>query len=79
MGARTDAWPKERLAGMAAFFSQIGYKSTGEWKEEIVYFDPDKPLAGRFGGRAARSARFQTAPACAWSPARIRGRRSRRG
>ncbi|MCU0252201.1 MAG: DUF1549 domain-containing protein, partial [Vicinamibacterales bacterium] len=22
MGARTDAWPKERLAGMAAFFSQ---------------------------------------------------------
>ena len=42
MGARTDAWPKERLAGMAAFFSQIAYKSTGEWKEEIVYFDPDK-------------------------------------
>jgi len=27
------------LAGMAAFFSQIGYKSTGEWKEEIVSFD----------------------------------------
>ena len=42
MGERTDAWPKERLDGMAAFFSQIGYKPTGEWKEEIVYFDPDK-------------------------------------
>ena len=42
MGERTDAWPKDRLDGMAAFFSQIGYKSTGEWKEEIVYFDPDK-------------------------------------
>jgi hypothetical protein len=41
MGVRTDTWPEERLAGMAAFFSQIGYKSTGEWKEEIVYFDPD--------------------------------------
>jgi hypothetical protein len=40
MGARTDAWPKQRLAGMAGFFSQIGYKPTGEWKEEIVYFDP---------------------------------------
>ena len=25
---------------MAAFFSQVGYKPTGEWKEEIVYFDP---------------------------------------
>jgi hypothetical protein len=42
MGERTDAWPKERLDGMAAFFSQIAYKPTGEWKEEIVYFDPDK-------------------------------------
>jgi hypothetical protein len=46
MGARTDAWPKDRLAGMAAFFSQIGYKPTGEWKEEIVYFDPDKGAPG---------------------------------
>jgi hypothetical protein len=27
---------------MAAFFSQIGYKETGEWKEEIVFFDPSK-------------------------------------
>ena len=39
MGARADKWPKDRLTGMAAFFSQIGYKSTGEWKEEIVSFD----------------------------------------
>jgi len=41
MGTRTAQWPKSRLNGMAAFFSRIGYKSTGEWKEEIVYFDPD--------------------------------------
>ncbi len=40
MGARTDAWPKERLSGMAVFFSQIGYKPTREWKEEVVYWDP---------------------------------------
>ena len=40
MGARADKWPKERLAGMAAFFSQVGYKTTAEWKEEIVFFDP---------------------------------------
>jgi hypothetical protein len=40
MGARAEAWPKERLAGMAAFFSQIGYKPTREWKEEHVFWDP---------------------------------------
>jgi len=46
MGARTGNWPKARLEGMAAFFSQIGYKSTAEWKEEIVYFDPQKRALG---------------------------------
>lgn len=45
MGARAENWPKERLSGMAAFFSQIGYKSTGEWKEEIVYWDLAKATA----------------------------------
>jgi len=45
MGTRADKWPKERLDGMAAFFSKVAYKSTKEWKEEIVYFDPDKTNA----------------------------------
>lgn len=40
MGARTDAWPQERLSGMAVFFSQIGYKPSREWKEELVFWDP---------------------------------------
>jgi hypothetical protein len=40
MGTRAENWPPERLAAMAGFFSQIGYKETGEWKEEIVYFKP---------------------------------------
>jgi hypothetical protein len=44
MGVRAENWPKEKLAGMAGFFSRIGYKSTAEWKEEIVYFDPNKPV-----------------------------------
>jgi len=44
MGTRADKWPKDRLAGMAAFFSKIAYKETGEWKEEIVSFDPDKAV-----------------------------------
>jgi hypothetical protein len=40
MGTRLDAWPAERVQGMAAFFSQIGYKPTSEWKEEHVFWDP---------------------------------------
>ncbi len=42
MGTRAENWPKDRLAGMAAFFAQISFKSTTEWKEEIVAFDADK-------------------------------------
>ena len=40
LGARAESWPTNRLAGMTAFFSQIGYKPTSEWKEEHVFWDP---------------------------------------
>jgi hypothetical protein len=40
MGSRIEAWPAERRAGLAAFFSQVGYKPTAEWKEEVVFWDP---------------------------------------
>jgi hypothetical protein len=40
MGTRAENWPKPRLAGMSGFFTQVAYKETGEWKEEIVYFKP---------------------------------------
>ncbi|HEY5482015.1 MAG TPA: DUF1553 domain-containing protein [Verrucomicrobiae bacterium] len=40
MGVRADKWPTNQLAGMAAFFAQIGYKPTREWKEEVVFWDP---------------------------------------
>jgi len=43
MGVRLEKWPAKQRAQMAAFFSQVGYKSTGEWKEEIVFFDSAKP------------------------------------
>ena len=43
MGVRFDKWPQERQDGMSAFFSQVGYKGTSEWKEEIVFFDSQKP------------------------------------
>jgi hypothetical protein len=45
MGTRVHLWPAERRTGMAAFFSQVGYKPTSEWKEEIVFWDPLKSAA----------------------------------
>src|ERR1017187_7494780 len=39
MGTRAENWPTNQLSGMAAFFAEIGYKHTSEWKEEIVMFD----------------------------------------
>ena len=49
MGARLDCadrddypyrtWTKPQARGLAAFFTDVSYKSTGEWKEEIVYFN----------------------------------------
>jgi hypothetical protein len=42
MGARAEKWPAAQLSGMAAFFSEIGYKNTAEWKEEIILFDMSK-------------------------------------
>ena len=59
MGARAELWPTNRLAGMTAFFSQIGYKPTGEWKEEHVFWDPlgSSAVAGNIApGRAAVAA-----------------------
>jgi hypothetical protein len=40
LGERADKWPPEKLAGLAAFFSQVGFKTTAEWKEEIVFWNP---------------------------------------
>jgi len=50
MGTRANKWPEEQLSGMAAFFSKIAFKETGEWKEEIVSFDPDKVVERAAGG-----------------------------
>ncbi|MGA2674761.1 MAG: DUF1553 domain-containing protein [Terracidiphilus sp.] len=44
LGVRTEKWPAARRAAMAIFFSQVGYKTTGEWKEEIVFFDRSKSI-----------------------------------
>lgn len=44
LGQRTENWPAGRLDGMAQFFAYVGFKSSKEWKEEIVYFDLKKAI-----------------------------------
>ena len=58
MATRLEKWPADRQAGMAAFFAQLAYKDTDEWKEQIVFFDPArKPAAPAFpDGTPARIA-----------------------
>jgi hypothetical protein len=68
MGTRADKWPKEQLAGMAAFFTKVGYKSTAEWKEEIVFFDPGKTNAAATNAVAPAAAVFPDGTAAAVSP-----------
>lgn len=46
LGERADKWPKKKLDALAGFFAQVAFKSTAEWKEEIVYFDPTKDKEG---------------------------------
>ena len=65
MGTRAEKWPTNRLSGMAAFFSEIGYKHTSEWKEEIVMFDLGKTTNG-----LARAAVFPDGTPARLSPDR---------
>jgi hypothetical protein len=41
MGTRLETWPLKKQKNMAAFFSKVAFKGTAEWKEEIVYPDPN--------------------------------------
>lgn len=41
MGERVERWPADRRADLEVFFSRVAFKGTAEWKEEIVYLDPE--------------------------------------
>ncbi len=41
MGVRLDKWPEDKRSQVEAFFSRVAFKGTAEWKEEIVYLDPN--------------------------------------
>ena len=36
----TENWTLDDDAGLAAFFAQVSFKNTGEWKEEIIFANP---------------------------------------
>jgi hypothetical protein len=67
MGVRPEGWPEERWSGMAAFFSQIEFKSTGEWKEEIVMFDLEQ-AATEAAAKTLRTAAFPDGTPAKLSP-----------
>ncbi len=50
MGVRIESWPETRRKQFAEIFSKVAYKSTREWKEEIVYLNPEatQPLKAVF-------------------------------
>lgn len=62
MGTRVEHWPEERLAGLAAFFTKVAYKPTGEWKEEIVIFDPLKDVLPQAADKAGEKAPLPNKP-----------------
>ena len=53
LGTRADGWPQERLEGLSGFFRYVGYKSTTEWKEEIVFHDAARARADRAAGETS--------------------------
>lgn len=57
MGVRFERWPQDRRDGMSAFFSKVAYKKTDEWKEEIVYVNPEarEPVKAVFPDGSAAS------------------------
>ena len=50
LGERAERWPSNDLARLAVFFADVGYKSTAEWKEEIVFFNPASTNDGALKG-----------------------------
>lgn len=50
LGERAGQWPSNKLAGFSVFFANLSYKTTAEWKEEIVFFSAASTNAGALNG-----------------------------
>jgi len=42
LGVRYKSWTEQEQADLARIFSRVAFKKTDEWKEEIVYLDPEQ-------------------------------------
>lgn len=53
MGVRLESWSKEKQDDLAKFFTQVSFKGTAQWKEEIVSLNPtfDTPIKAVFPDR----------------------------
>jgi hypothetical protein len=56
MGLRLEdsGLTEEQILGFTAFFAKVAYKASDEWKEEIVYFNPDGVLTNPATGAAVQ-------------------------
>ena len=55
LGERAENWSPDNLARLAGFFANVGYKTTAEWKEEIVYFNPASTNVGALNGSSLKA------------------------
>jgi hypothetical protein len=58
MGVRLESsgWTEDERLGLEAFFSNVSYKKTAEWKEELIYFDPQKEFLHPVSGEPVQPA-----------------------
>lgn len=69
MGARAENWPSNGQDDLAVFFANVGFKSTAEWKEEIVFFNPGSTNHDALNG-SPRKAVFPDGTSIVLSPDR---------
>jgi hypothetical protein len=69
MGTGMESWPTNEQENLSVFFANVGYKSTAEWKEEIVFFNQASTNAGALNG-SPHEAIFPDGTTVALSPDR---------
>jgi len=52
-GSRLETWKPADRQSFQLLFTKIGYRPTQEWKEEMVFFDHDRPWPGQSSGTLA--------------------------
>lgn len=55
LGERAENWPSNDLANLTVFFANVGFKTTAEWKEEIIFFNPASTNNGALNGNKVKA------------------------